>query len=176
MADDASIHNRPETPVELTTHREDQDVVYTLNIHHDGMRQQILDAYDAEDVDDLADQHLTAAREVVDVRLGVVSGSGDDAAFHTDHDLLTLVDGIDDELAAGLLDEAGDLKQLCADVRREGDAAVQTLLADAQVEGRDWAPSLKALLADLREERENFEQRLKDVDVWTEPDNVTADA
>jgi len=177
MATDARTRSRPETPVQLTTRRgEDQELVYQLNVDNEELRQQIFDAYDAEDVTELADQHLDAGREVVDVRLGVIAGRGEDATFHTDHDLLTLVDGISDKLAAGLLDEAGDLAALCADVRRDGDAAVQTLLSDAQVEGRDWAPELKALLEDLREERENFERRLKDVHVWVEPNHVTADA
>lgn len=177
MANDASNRARPETPVRLTTHREKGDgLVYQLNVHHDEMRQRILAHFDAEDIDDLADQHLDHGREVIDVRLGIIAGHGDNATFHSDRDLLGLVDGIDDELAAGLLDEAGDLADLCADVRREGGVAVQTLLADAQVDGREWAPDLKALLEDIRKERESFEQRLKDVDVWVEPDSVSADA
>jgi len=37
-------------------------------------------------------------------------------------------------------------------------------------------PETPVRLEDLREERESFEQRLKAVDVWVEPDSVTADA
>ncbi|CQH63685.1 uncharacterized protein HHUB_4156 (plasmid) [Halobacterium hubeiense] len=127
MATDAKTTPHPETPVRLTTHREGpQNVVYELNIHNE-TRQQVLDAYDADNVDDLASQHTKPGREVVDVRLGVIAGRGDDATFHTDHDLLKRVDGVTDTLAAAFVNEYGDLEQFehrlkAADVWIEPDA------------------------------------------------------
>ncbi|GAA0276391.1 hypothetical protein [Halobacterium noricense] len=173
MAEDARNRSRPETPVRLTTHREGpQDVVYELNIHNEETRQQILDAYDVEDVDELADHHTKPGREVVDTRLGVIAGKGDKATFYTDEALLALADGVDDTLAAALIDEYGDLEALCERLRENGDAELNTLLADGQVEGKEWTDDLKAFLDDLRVEMESFEHRLKAVDVWVEPDTT----
>lgn len=172
MAEDASNRSRPETPVRLTTRREGpQDVVYELNIH-DGLRPQVLDAYDVEDIDELADHHTKPGREVVDTRLGVIAGKGDEATFYTDETLLALADGVDETLAAALIDECGDLETLCERLRENGDAELNTLLADGQVEGKEWTDDLKAFLDDLRVEMESFEHRLKAVDVWVEPDTT----
>jgi len=170
MATDARTTARPETPVRLTTHREGpQNVVYELNIH-DKTRQHVLDAYDANNVNDLASQHTKPGREVVDVRLGVIRGTGDDATFHTDESLLKRVDGVNDTLAAALVDEYGDLEQLCKRLREVGDTTLSTLLADAQVEGKPWTDDLDDLLEELRTDLEQFEHRLKAAGVWIEPD------
>lgn len=169
MATDAKT-TRPGMPVRLTTHRKaPQDVVYELNLH-DEMRQQVLDTYDAEDVDDLAAQHTKPGQEVVDVRLGAIRGNSDDAVFYTDESLLKRVDGVNDTLAAALVEEYGDLEQLCERLREVGDTTLSTLLADAQVEGKSWTDDLDEFLEELRTDLEQFEHRLKAAGVWVEPD------
>lgn len=169
MARNGGTTTHPETPVQLTSTREGQHVVYQLNIHHHGMRQQVLDAYDAEDVDDLAAHHLDPGQEVVTARLGVIRGSGDDADFQTDESLLKRVDGVTDTLAAALIDEYGDLEQLCERLREDGDTTLSTTLADAQVAGKPWTDDLEELLDELREDLEQFKHRVKAAGVWVKP-------
>lgn len=168
-----SQRGHPETPAELFTTREGQEMVHKTNIEHEPTQNQILDAYDAESVEDLADQFTVTGRNIVNVRLGVVNGTGEDATFHSEEELLALVEGVSDDLAAGLVDWFDDIPSLCEKLRREPSGALAHVLHDARVEDKEWVDDLDDLVTELDEVGPNFEQRLKNADVWVEPQNET---
>lgn len=173
MAATASQRGHPETPAELFTTRDGEEMVHKTNIEHEPTQNQILNAYDAESVEDLADQFTVTGRNIVNVRLGVVNGTGEDATFHSEEELLALVEGVSDALAAGLVDWFDDIPSLCEKLRREPTGALAHVLHDARVDDKEWVDDLDDLVTELDEVGPNFEQRLKNVDVWVEPQNET---
>jgi len=173
MAATASNRGRAETPVNLFTTREGDDLVQKINVEHKPSRDQILDHYDAESVEQLADQFIESGREIVDVRIGVLRGTGDETTFYAETTLLEQAEGVSEELASALIEWFDDIPGLCEHLRSNPAGALGTVLHDARVEDREWTEELAALIEELEEDGTNLEQRLKNASVWVEPENVT---
>jgi hypothetical protein len=151
----------------------DTDVVPRLTADG-GIRETVLAACDVESVEELAEQELSGyeRRNRVDRRLGVVDG--DEQTFHAEADLLARVDGISKELAAGLIDECGDIPTICEGQREDGDVYLTNRLHDAEVQDREWTDELRAFCDDL--DRGGLERRLKEAGIWVEPEHAVAGA
>lgn len=171
----AKLRNRNETPVWMFWQFGDEGgIVPRLSIDHEEAREDILDIYDADSVEDLEDALLPNSHTVDKLRLGVLLGEKGDAEFHTETDLLVSVEGIGDELATGLLDECRDIPTICERRRRNGDVFLGDLRHDAEVQDHDWVDELDSLIDDFGD-RDNLERRMKDAGVWAEPENEVAD-
>lgn len=173
MAATATNSSQTETPVNLRTVREGDEEVQTINVEHEPSRDQIFGHFGVDSADELAEQFTTAGRRYIDVRLGVLRGTGEDTTFHAETELLDQVDGVDEALAAALIEWFDDIPSLCEELRRDPNGALGTVLNDARVEEREWTEELAAFIEELNEAGTNFEQRLKDVGVWVEPQNAT---
>lgn len=151
----------------------DGSIVVGFSPDHEPSREKALEAYDADSLEDLENQLLPNDHTLSQLRLGVFIGEKGDAAFHTETELLTRVDGISEELAAGLLDECRDIPTLCKRRRHEGEVFLGDLRHDMEVQGVDWLDELDALI-DKLDDYDTLEHRLKDAGVWVEPQNETA--
>lgn len=153
----------------------DGDVLPSLNTQNSELEELILETYDAESVEGLADEITPNSRPVQKIRLGIITGVNTNSPeFHTDAELLEQVEGVTPELAAGLLDWWRDIPTLCEERRRDGEVLLGDLLNDAQVEDRDWVGDLKALIDDFGPQ-DNLEARMKNAGVWVEPDNAVSE-
>lgn len=173
MAATANNSSRTETPVTLRTVREGEEEVQTINVEHEPSRDQILGHFGVDSADELAEQFTTAGRRYINVRLGVLRGTGEDTTFHAETELLEQVDGVDERLSAALIEWFDDIPSLCEEIRRDPNGALGTVLNDARVEDQEWTEELAAFIEELDEAGTNFEGRLKDAGVWVEPENVT---
>lgn len=166
---------RTATPVELYwTFDEDDEVVPRLTVADGPLRERVLDEYDADSVEDLADSVNPNARALTEIRLGVVTGTGESPTFHREADLLERVEGISENLAAGLVEWCRDIPTLCERRRRNGDVFLGDLRHDAEVEDVDWLSELEEFIEDLDRE-DNLEARMKAAGVWVEPETEVAD-
>lgn len=144
-----------------------------LNIEYEPALEQIFDKFGADSVEEIEDQLLPDSHTVNKLRLGIIAGTNEDVAFYTEEELLATVEGISDELAAGLIDEQGDIPSLCERCRRTGDVFLGDLRHNADVEGQGWVEDLEAFIEEA-DDGHAFERRLKDAGIWVEPENVTA--
>jgi len=136
------------------------------------IRETVLAAFDVETIDELVDQELSSyqQRNRKQCRIGIVVD--DEQTFHSETDLLASVEGISEELAAGLIDECGDIPSICEGQREDGKVYLGDRLNDAETQGHGWANELRAFCEELG--HGGFEQRLKEAGIWVEPQNVTA--
>jgi hypothetical protein len=178
MAQHAIATDRASThPVRLVWQRSDDgDVVPAVTLTDTASREAVFDHYGVGSAPALADEVLTASqrRQRETVRLGVIVSSGDEATYHTDSDLLSMVEGIDETLATALIEWYQDLPTLCEERRRQGEVLLGDCLHDARIEDRAWTDDLAAFI-DGFGHGETLEQRLKNAGVWVEPDTVAAD-
>jgi predicted metal-dependent peptidase len=79
-----------------------------------------------------------------------------------------MVEGINDALAAALIDWYNDIPSMCEQIRT---GSYTTIYHDAEVEGKEWVDELDAL-----EEIDNLEMAMKDAQIWQEPENVASGA
>jgi hypothetical protein len=148
-------------------------IVPKFSLDDEASRETVFEAYDVDSLEDLEDELLPNSHAVDTLRLGVFFGEKGDATFHTETELLATVDGISEELAAGLIDECRDIPTLCKRRRHDGDVFLGDLRHDMEVQGVDWLDELDALIDEL-DDRDNLERRLKDAGIWVEPQNETA--
>lgn len=169
------LNQQNETPAWMFWQFSDDgsSVVPRFTLDDEASREEVLETYDADSLEDLEDQLLPNSHTVDTLRLGVFFGEKGDATFRTETELLASVDGISEELAAGLIDECRDIPTLCERRRHDGDVFLGDLRHDMEVQGVDWLDELDALIDEL-DDRDNLERRLKDAGVWVEPQNETA--
>lgn len=174
MAETASptLRDRETNPIWLKWVRDGNDEVPRLSVSDDYPQQAtILEYFDAETVEELTDE-LTNGR--IDTRrLGILVG-GDDGEFYSEADLLALVEDMDDDLAENMVEEVGDIPTICEERRRDGDVFLGGLTNDLEVEGADWVGDLSEFIGTFGE-WDSLEKRMKNANVWVEPDNVTAE-
>jgi len=162
--------NRKTIPAKLrwTLGENGQDVPH-LNINHGLTLDQIFKKFDVGSVDELSDTTTPDSHRLNELRLGLVVGSGDDMEFYSDTDLLALVDGINTELAEHLIDWFNDIPSMCREIRQ--DPYLHHLFNDVKVEQDEdegaWVDELDA--------GPELERRMKNANVWVEPDDVTAE-
>lgn len=138
-----------------------------INVSEDApIRADIFDAYGVDSVTELAaelmGEHPTGPDRL---RVGVVANVGDDATFYHEQEVLATVDGISDEIAGHLIEWYNDVPGLCKRVRQ--DQYLTTLFHDAKVELDDasWLDEFEV---------EDLEWRLKQANVWVEPQDAVA--
>ncbi len=174
MAGTASrtLRGRKTIPVWLKWVRDGNDEVPQISVSEDHpQRSTILEHFDAETVQELADE-LTN-RRIDTRRLGILVG-GDNGEFHSEADLLALVEDMDDDLAENMVEEVGDIPTICEQRRRDGDVFLGELKNDLEVEGADWADDLGEFIGTFGE-WDSLEKRMKNANIWVEPNNVTAE-
>jgi hypothetical protein len=164
-----------QAPVHIVRTLSDNSSELELDTDDEATINTVLTAFGVDTVEELAQQELSDydRKQLGTQRLGIVTTEGgDERTFHSEVDLLARVDGIDEELAAGLIDWCGDIPTICEGQRSVGDVFLGDLAHDAEVDDREWADALRAFCNDLGPD--GFEARLKDAGVWNEPESVPA--
>lgn len=163
----------PKTPILLYWQiGEDGGDVPRINIENpdeNEVANPVFEAYGVESVEEL-DESLFGEgsyRSYNKRQLGVMAGQKGERTFFTDEELLGMVEGINDALAAALIDWYNDIPSMCEQIRT---GFYTTIYNDAEVEGKEWVDELDAL-----EEIDNLEMAMKDAQVWQEPENVAAE-
>jgi hypothetical protein len=165
---------RPKTPIFLYWQlSEDKGEVPRINIENpdeNEVADPVFEAYGVESVEELDEMLFgeNAYRSRSKHQLGVMAGQKDDRGFFTDEELLGMVEGINDALAAALIDWYNDIPSMCEQIRT---GSYTTIYHDAEVEGKEWVDELDAL-----EEIDNLEMAMKDAQIWQEPENVASGA
>ena len=146
-----------------------------LNVKDDAALELIFGAFGAESVEELEDELPFNTRNANEVRLGVLTGAGDEQEleFHTEEGLLGMVEGIGDALASAFIGDLRDIPTICERRRRDGDVFLGDLQNDWGVDDRDGLDELEEFVAGLSHD-DNLESRMKSAGVWVEPENVTA--
>lgn len=146
-----------------------------LNVKNDAALELIFDAFGAGSVEELEDELPFNTRNANEVRLGVLTGTdgGQELEFHTEKELLGMVEGIGDDLAGAFIGDLRDIPTICERRRRDGDVFLGHLQDDWGVEDRDELDELEEFLSGVSHS-DNLESRMKSAGVWVEPENVTA--
>lgn len=134
----------------------------------------VLSHFGVDSVDDLEQQELGdyETRNLNERRFGVVKVVDDEMKFVSETELLSRVEGISRELAAGLVDECGDIPSICERQRMDPGLFLGELLNDAKVEGREWVDDLERFCDET--DNSAIERRMKDAGIWVEPENTVA--
>lgn len=144
-----------------------------LNVTGEEIRGLVFGAYGVDSLGELEEQVTSSARNTSELRLGVITGKDADMQFHPEVTLLASVEGVNENLASGLINEYDDIPSLCKAQRSSGWEFLGELRQDAEVEGQDWVDDLKTFIESLGPE-DNLELRLKNAGVWVEPGDVSA--
>lgn len=162
------------TPVWMLWQFDDRgQVVSKISLKDEASREEIFDAYGVDSVEELEDSLVPNRHAVNTFRLGVFTVEKGDEEFHTESELLASVEGISEELAAGLIDECQDIPTLCERRRGAGEVFLGDLRHDMEVQDVDWLDDLEAFIGQL-DDRDNLEHRLKTAGVWVEPETEIA--
>lgn len=152
---------------------DDGEIVPKISLTDETSRAEIFGAYGVESIEELEDSLVPNSHAVNTFRLGVFIGEKDDGEFRTETELLASVEGVSEELAAGLIDECQDIPTLCERRRSAGEVFLGDLHHDMEVQDAEWLDELEAFTAQL-EGRDNLEHRLKAAGVWVEPETEIA--
>jgi hypothetical protein len=166
-----SLSRRSTTPIELYWTLDDGEDEPKINLEKGELRDLVFESYDTDSVDEVAETVFSEYERTTlcQRQLGVVLDGRDGPAFVTDAEALATVDGIDDEIAAKLVDWYGDIPGLCKEMRR--DQYLSALKHDAYVEAENEEDAEWVEDVDSGPE---LERRLKEAGVWTEPTDVVA--
>lgn len=119
----------------------------------------VLDTFDADSLEDLVDTLLPREDAVNRLQLGIATKQDGEISFQTVEDRLTDVEGIDIEIAESIVRESClDIPTLCKEIRTE------TFTIHSEASWWDDAPTAEG----------EMERRLKDAEIWDEPEDAAA--
>lgn len=168
--------NRQTTPAWMQWAFGEDEITPVLNFAEDSpSREAIFDHFDVESVTELEEKAISAASRPNKRRLGVVAGADDDdPEFYSETELLELVEGLSSELAEVLVSECGDIPSLCERRRRGGEVFLGDLRTILEKDDPDKLDELEEFIDDLDSSGDNLERRMKDANVWVEPNDAVA--
>lgn len=140
-----------------------------INVAEDEpLRETIFAAHDVDSLQALSDSIPNGVRESRnELQFGFAVGPSR-SEYATGVEALATVEGIDDELAANLIGHYRDVQTMCKRIRE--DRHLHALRGDAEMdadegESVEWVDDL---------ERDGLERRMKEANVWVEPDDASA--
>lgn len=147
-------------PVLLGWQFADESIVPKIHPNDEQTTEAVLDAFDADSVQEIVDTLLPREDAVNRLQLGIATKQDGEISFQTLEDRLTEVEGIDRDIAEGIVRESClDIPTLCKEIRTDD---FHFLYREAS--WWDDAPTGEG----------EMESRLKDAGIWEEPEDAVA--